>query len=273
LQDLVDGLVSGAADLLTAEDPLDLELFGAAFLSAGDLAGEGFAEALSEGIVPALAELATPESLAVLLALDAVDGSPAAAAAVGRLVNAGVPAPAWTNELREPVQVGQCRRFVDSDGSASMLLCSFDRAGRSHGFVVHVDHTDCDAAAEIVLFPAEVLDQVVDTIREDGRRSGLKIIVEALEPAEFRWQVERALEARAVHDREDGGPELAEELGDEDGPGYHPLAALLQARMRALPEPSRPPAPHGEGDGPPAADFQPARFDAAEITRALTEPH
>jgi hypothetical protein len=148
------------------------------------------------------------------------------------------------------VQLGQCQRLVDSDGSASVLVCSFDRAGRSHGFVIQVDHSDCDAAADIALFPAEMLDEVLDTIRGDGKRAGLAITAEVLDPAEFRWQAERALDARAVHDREDDGPELAEELDDEDGPGYHLLATLLRARMRALPEPSRPPAPHGAGDGP-----------------------
>jgi hypothetical protein len=246
-QDLIDDLVAGATELLTSDDPLEAELFGAGFLAAGDLAGEGFAEALSDGIVPAVAELATPESLAVLLALDAVDGGPAAADAARRLVNAGVPAPTWTDEVREPVRVGRCRRFADASGNASMLVCSFDRAGRSHGFVITVDHTDCDAAADIVLFPAEVLDQVVDTIQADGRRAGLAITTVDLDPAEFRWQVERALDARAVHDRETDGPELAEELDDEEVPGYHLLAMLLRARMRALPEPPRPPAPHGAG--------------------------
>ena len=245
-QELIDNVVADATDLLAAEDALDAELFGAAFLAAGELAGPGFAEALAESMVPAVAAFGTPESLAVLLALDAVDGDHAAAAAAQQLVDAGVPAPAWTAELREPVRVGQCQRFADSGDSASMLVCSFDRAGRSHGFVVHVDHTDCDAAADVLLFPAEILDEVLDTIRADARRAGLTITAEELEPAEFRWQVERALDARAVHDREDGVPELSEEFADEDGPGYHVLAALLRARTRALPEPSRPPAPHGE---------------------------
>ena len=249
-QDLIDGLVAGAADLLEADDPLDAELFGAAFLAAGDLAGEGFAEALADGIVPAVAQLATRESLAVLLALDAVDDAPAAADAARRLVTAGVPVPSWTNELREPVRVGQCRRFTDSAGNASMLVCSFDRGGRSHGFAINVDHTDCDAAADILLFPADSLDQVLDTIRANVRSAGLVITAEVLDPAEFRWQVERALDARAVHDRETDRPDLLDEFGDEDGPGYHVLAMLLRARMRALPEPSRPPAAHGDGDGP-----------------------
>jgi pRiA4b ORF-3-like protein len=53
-----------------------------------------------------------------------------------------------------------------------------------------------------------------------------------------------------VHDLEDGAePELSEDLGDVEGPGYHLLATLLRARMRALPEPPRPPAPHGDGHG------------------------
>jgi hypothetical protein len=254
-QDLIDGLVGGAAGLLEADDPLEAELFGAAFMAAGDLAGEGFAEVL-EGMVPTVAELAIPESLAVLLALGAVDGGVAANDAAARLAHAGVPVPAWAAELREPVQASQCRRLVDSADSASVLVCSFDRARRSHGFVVRVDHTDCGAAADIVLVPAENLDEAVNRIRLDGARASLTITAEVLDPAEFRWQVERALDARAVHDRQADGRELTEELDDQDGPGYHLLAALLRARMRTLPEPSRPPAAHDD-DGPsPLAALQ-----------------
>ena len=256
-QELIDGLVSGAADLLKADDPLEVELFGATFFAAGGLAGDGFAEVLSMAIVPAVAAQGTPESLAVLLALDAVHDDDTAAEAAARRVAQGVPAPAWAAELREPVRAGGCRRFVDSAGSNSMLLCWFERAGRSDGFVVHVDHTDCDAAADIVLFPAEILDEVVETIQADARRAGVEIAETEVDPAEFRWLVERALAARAVHDQETGGEELADEFDDEDGrPGYHLLAVVLRARLRSLPEPSRPPGPHGDGSsaGPPAPD-------------------
>jgi len=249
-QALIDDLIVGGAELLEAEDPLEAELFAAGFLAAGDLAGEGFAEALSEGITPAVAQLATPESLAVLLALDAVGGAPAITEAAGRLMSAGVPAPKWADELRTPARAGRCLRFADPAGTASMLLCSFDRSGRSHGFIVNVDHVDCDAAADIVLFPGEMMDHVIDTVETDARSAGLAVTPEVLEPAEFRWQIERALDARAVHDRETDGPELPADLGDEDGPGYHLLAELLRSRMRALPEPPRPPAPHGADDEP-----------------------
>ena len=127
-----------------------------------------------------------------------------------------------------------------------------DAYGRSHGFVIRVDHTDCDAAVDVVLFPGEMLDQVVGTIQADAGGAGVVLSHQVLDPAEFRWQVERALDARAVHDQEDDGPEVAD-LGDDDGPGYHLLAALVRARMRALPEPPRPPAPHGDDEASPSA--------------------
>jgi len=242
---MIDTLVAGAADVLTVDDPLEAELFGATFLAAGDLAGEGFAEALTEGIVPAVAEAGTAESLALLIALDAVGDVPEAAAAAVRLAGAGVPKPGWADELREPMRVGPCRRFADTDESASMLVCSFDRGGRSHGFVLQADHTDCDAAVDILLVPGEALDEVVEAMRAEGQRAGVTVTEEELDPGEFRWQVERALAARAVHDREDGA-ELPDDDEDDDGPGYPTLAALFRARMRVLPEPSRPPAPHGD---------------------------
>ncbi|MDG4835456.1 plasmid pRiA4b ORF-3 family protein [Micromonospora sp. WMMD967] len=248
-QDLIDTLVAGAADLLKTDDPIEAELFAASFVAAGDLAGDGFAEALDAGIVPAVAEIATPESLAVLLALDAVHGGSAAADAARRLMTAGVPAPSWADEVRETLQVGTSRRFADPAGSNSVLVCTFDRAGRSYGFLVHIDHLDCDAAANLVLFPAEVLDEVVSSLAENSRRAGVTVTEESLDPAELRWQVERALDARADHDREADPAELADEFeeGDEEGPGYHLLAVLLRAWIRTLPEPTRPAARHHDG--------------------------
>jgi hypothetical protein len=100
-----------------------------------------------------------------------------------------------------------------------MLVCSVDRGGHSHGFVVHVDHTDCHAAVNIVLFPAEVIDEVLDVIQQDARGAGLTIVEEHLDPAEFRWQVERALDAREVHDADPGPAAMIEEPDDEGAPG------------------------------------------------------
>ncbi|MEV1318528.1 plasmid pRiA4b ORF-3 family protein [Micromonospora arborensis] len=263
-QTFIGDLVAEAADLIKAEDPVEAELFAATFLSAGDLGGEGFTEALNEDMLPAVAEVGTPEALAMLLAIDAVREGTVAAEAAQRLVDAGVAAPSWASELRQPVRVGPCRRFADPAGSASMLVCAFERAGRSHGFLVHVDHLHCDAAADIALFPAHALDEVVTTIQQNGRRAGLTIAEELLDPAEFRWQVERALDARADHDQERDPAEFDDEFDDEDGPGYHMLAVLLRARIRTLPEPTRPPAQHD-------ADTRQTTLDLLDMISQIAE--
>jgi hypothetical protein len=72
-------LTATAADLFAVEDLLEAELFGASFVAAGERAGEGFMEALPEGIIPAVPQLSTPESVAVLLAIDAVENRARAA--------------------------------------------------------------------------------------------------------------------------------------------------------------------------------------------------
>ncbi|MDG4766467.1 plasmid pRiA4b ORF-3 family protein [Solwaraspora sp. WMMD406] len=246
-------LLAAAADLPDENDPLAAELFGAGFVAVGESAADGFGQALAEGIVPALAQRSSRESVAVLLAIDSVRADAGAADAARTLLAAGVPAPAWSGDLSETLKVGLCRRYGDSTGAASMLLCSFERTGRPHGFLVQVDHLDCDAAGEISLLPGELLDDVDAMIRTDLRRADVSFTVDDLDPGEFRWQVQRALDARATHDRQDGEPGSDGDFGDEDGPGYHPLAVLLRARLAALPEPTRPPAEHGHGDGDPAA--------------------
>ncbi|GLY96778.1 plasmid pRiA4b ORF-3 family protein [Actinoplanes sp. NBRC 103695] len=255
-QALIDDLAAGAAGLLAGDDPLEAELFGASFVAAGRMAGEEFTEALAEGIVPALAQLSTPESVGALVAIGAVESGVGAADAARLLIEGGLPAPAWMSALDEPIKAGICRRYSDSAGEASMLLCAFERSGRSHGFLVQVDHTDCDAAAEIMLLPGEVLDQVTGRIASE-------LNAEELDPAELRWQVERALDARAVHDTEDDA--LGLDDAEEDGHDYHTLAVVVRARMGVLPEPPRPPAAHGDND-------RQTPLDLVKMLTRFTEP-
>ncbi|XVV15415.1 plasmid pRiA4b ORF-3 family protein [Actinoplanes sp. CA-131856] len=237
-QAFVGDLTTVAAPLLDVEDPLKAELLGASFVALGGSAGEGFVEALSEELVPAIAALSTPAAVGLLLATAAVESRTGAADQARRLLATGLPAPAWADELSRPLTAATLRRYGDATAESSVLLCSFERSGRSHGFVVHVDHLDCDAASEVHLFPGEKLGEVITMLEADDTTR----TVEDLDPAEFRWQIERALDARAVHDREDGEPE------PDAVTGHHSLAVLLRARMGTLPEPSRPPAPHGGGD-------------------------
>nr|GID88981.1 hypothetical protein Ade03nite_79050 [Actinoplanes derwentensis] len=248
----INELIASATVHLDVEDPLEAELFGASFAAAGEVSADGFTEALSGGIVPALALVSSTESLGVLLAIDAVLDGVGAGDAARHLLTAGVTAPAWAGELKEPVTAGPVRRYSDGIGEASILQCSFERAGRTHGFLIHVDHLDCAAAADIALVPGEMLDGIEKMVVADARRSGVRLTAEDLDPAELRWQAERALSARLDHDRDEGAADLGDD--DDEGPGYHSLAVLLRARLRVLPEPSRPPATHGDDAGKAALE-------------------
>jgi hypothetical protein len=198
--ELIDGLIGAAADLVVSKDPLDAEMVGASFLALGALTDDGFLAASVDVIIQEFEARANPEALALLLAIGSVaDGATGrkATAAAERLSRAGVRRPAWTAELRAPVTVGDCWCLTDSEDTGSMLACTFSRAGRSHAVVIAVDHTDCGAADEILQFEADILPAALDMMRAKGRNEGLEITTERLDPAEFRWQVEKALDARA----------------------------------------------------------------------------
>ncbi|MFN2495942.1 MAG: hypothetical protein ABR608_08550 [Pseudonocardiaceae bacterium] len=251
-RELIDELLAAAGELISTEDPLDVEMAGAAFMSVGARTGEVFQDALVGGFIPEFEARASAEALVMLLAIGSVTTGPAAraaAAAAARLVQAGIPRPGWAAELSEPVTLGQGWRLIDSQGTASMLAAVFHRAGRAHTVIISVDHLDCGAAEEILLFPADHLAQALQMIQADGREDGLVITTEALDPAELRWQIETALDARAVHDRDEGEWGIDDAPDDEDSlPGYRTLATLMRARMHTLPTPSKPPAPHGAGE-------------------------
>jgi hypothetical protein len=249
-QQLIDELTSDSADLIAAKDPLEAEMAGAAFVSIGDLAGEGFDDVLVRGLIPEFEKQNSSEALALLLAFGAVtDGlvSKTASAAANRLIEAGVRRPSWAAELSEPVRVDDCRHVRDAQGVASMLTCSFHRGGRSHAVVISVNQLDCGAASEIVLLEVNELPQALAVMRSIGHDNDVKIIEDSLDPAEFRWQVEKALDARAVHDSSDLELGRTDESSDASSE-YRVLAKLLRARMRALPAPSKPPATHGNED-------------------------
>jgi hypothetical protein len=248
-QELIDGVVAGAADLVRSDDPLDAEILGAAFMTVGANAGEAFERALIEGFVPQFEGRASTGALAMLLAIGSVapdQAGKAASVAADRLVGAGVQPPGWAVELDGPVTFSDCSRLYDAQGTGSMLSCMFHRAGRSHAVMVSVDDLDCGAAGDIHLLDSDQLPGALEMVRANARDRGVELSVEKVEGAEFRWQVERALDARAVHDGE--LPGIDDVPVDEDGPGYPVLATLMRARMKALPAPSKPPAEHGDGE-------------------------
>ena len=258
---LIDEVLTGAADLVTSADPLEAEIAGSVFVSIGALAGEEFTEALVGEFIPEFEARACPETVAMLLAIGSVAPDrvgKAASAAADRLVEAGLPRPGWAGELGQPVTTDECWRLSDPAGTGSMLACSFHRAGRSHAVVVSVDDLDCGAATDILLLEADQLPQALEMMRSQARAGGVEVTTEPLDPPELRWQIENALDARAVHDSDGGERDIDELPVDEDGmPGYPAMAALLRARMRTLPAPNKAPAAHADQDD--AGRAHPAR--------------
>src|SRR5215218_17950 len=274
---LIDEVLTGAADLVGSADPLEAEIAGSVFVSIGALAGEEFTEALVDAFIPEFEARARPEAVAMLLAIGSVAPDPvgkAASAAADRLVAAGLPRPGWAGELGQPITTDECWRLSDPAGTGSMLACSFHRAGRSHAVVVSVDHLDCGAATDILLLEADQLPQALEMMRSQARTGGIEVTEEPLDPPELRWQIENALDARAVHDSD--GDERATDglpIDDEDRiPGYPALAALLRARMRTLPAPTKAPAAHADQDGltPRQMRALPARGGSAGLGPAPT---
>ncbi|MEV8514364.1 plasmid pRiA4b ORF-3 family protein [Dactylosporangium sp. NPDC051484] len=244
-------LADATSELAAVDDPLDAEIGAATLLAICSANG---AEGAVADLISHFESRSTAGTLAMLLAIGSVapgDVGAAARAAAGRLARAGVAKPVWADEIAAPVTVENCRRVFDLQGTASMLVCSFQRAERGHMLVLSVDHTDCDAAVDVMLGEAADLPEVLKEMRASGRKNGLDIKTESMEPAELRWWIENALDARDVHDAEGADDESAE-LFDAEGPGYPVLATLVRARMAALPESDKPPAPHGGFAAAPA---------------------
>ena len=264
------------ADVAGFEDAVDAEMAAAMFVSAGATLGEAFEQALVGGFVPEFEARGTTGSLAMLASIAAVApgrGGQAASAAAGRLGRAGVARPRWAAELGEPVTVTDCVRVRDTQGTASVLACAFHRGDRSHAFLVSVDELDCGAASDIAVLDADQLPDALNAVQSGGRDGGFEIVTDALGAAEFRWRIEKALTARAVHDGdllEDSLPTGDDE--DDEGPGYPALAVLLRARMATLPAPDKPPAPHFDGDDRGRAALRMLAKLAGNATFAASPP-
>src|SRR5262249_57807600 len=87
-EEMIDELTANAAELVEDEDPLDIEMVGATFMSIGALAGDVFEEAFEEslvgGFIPGFEARATSGALAMLLAIGSVaEGRAGKAASAG----------------------------------------------------------------------------------------------------------------------------------------------------------------------------------------------
>jgi len=275
--------------LLESDDPLMAEVAGATFAMLDDLTDGSIEATFLEEIMPRLEAAPTEAALAVLLAVASVASGPASAAAAGaadRLAAAGVSRPPWAEELAAPLVAGDFQRRYDDAGAAVFLSCTVERAGRRHAFLVQVDPSACGEAATVLALPAEELPDVLQGIAAAARREKVRQRTETLDAEEFRWQVENALNARAVHDGElsleDGislEDDMTFEFGDDEDDGgddedaeaeppYEALALVLRSRLETLPTPRKPPAPHADGDEHDGID---PPGDLAELVRMLDE--
>ncbi len=66
-----------------------------------------------------------------------------------------------------------------------------------------------------------------------GREGDPDITSESLDAVEFPWQLEAAVDARAVHDNQLTADEMDDPPKGADGPGYAALAVLMRARLNA----------------------------------------
>jgi hypothetical protein len=245
-EQMLADLVDGATALAEAEDPLEAEVTGAVFVAMACSGDADTHEAVAGALVPAIEARGTREALTLLTAIGAVAGetapsvAEAAQAAAARLAEAGVAVPAWADDLAQPLLAGPFTRLIDDADTMSVLIGVLRRAGREHGLMIMVDHEDCRAADEIYLVDGEDLPMAVTTIRQAARQDGITITTSKLGAPEFRWYVEQALEARAVHDAEDASPADIDLILDGDGPGYAPLAVLTRSQLAGLPPARRP---------------------------------
>ena len=256
-------------DFVQITDPVEAEVFGSMFLGAIGLFGADVAAVAAPELVPAIEAVGDPRAagmLAVLAALGEGRIGEAAAAGLNRLRACGVATPEWMAALSAPVTARDCVELCE-DGETLVLAARFDRAGAAHAVIILLDPQDCGEAAEIMLLDSSDLTEALAELRRNAKRDKVRLTTTALDPAEFRWRAEAAMDARDYHDRDDQDDPVdpdditdpddlfddadffdGDDLNDDDGPGYQVLASLLRARLRALPLSTKPKPPHGECD-------------------------
>jgi hypothetical protein len=248
-EQMLTSLVDDASGLAEVDDPLEAELAGALFVALSRAGGDELMAAFAGAFLPAIEARGTRAALTLLTAIGAMGGdaekpvTETARAAAARLRAVGVAEPAWADDLARPLTAGPFTRMHDDEDNMSVLFGVFQRAGRDHVLMITVDHLPCGAAEQIYLLDGEELPTAVAAIHRGARQDGLVVRTKKLGAPEFRWYAEQALEARAVHDEEDGlddGPPAGPDLIDEDGPGFASLAVLTRSRLEALPPPRRP---------------------------------
>ena len=269
---VVEAVLTGFAEI---SDPVEAEVLGSVFLGGIGLLGADVAALAAVELVTVIEAVGDPRAagmLAVLAALDEGRVGALAAAGLDRLRARGVAAPEWVAALSAPVTAHECVELGE-DGETLVLAARFDRAGAGHAVMILLDPQECGEAAELMLLDSSELTGALGELRRAVKRDKVRLTTTALDLAEFRWRAEAAMDARDHHDRDEQDDPVdpddltdlddliddadffaADDLDEDDlddddeGPGYHGLASLLRARLRALPPSMKPKPPHGGCD-------------------------
>jgi hypothetical protein len=256
----LDLVGSALRDFENVSHPANPEYFASLLMGTVAAASDDPDTAIAKQIVPGLESAGTPAAATGLIALRRLGGrrvATAAKAAAGRLRAAGVAAPAEVEGLLavKPTAFA-CRELRDRGGDLRMIAAAFDRAGHTDAVMVEVDPNRCGEATYIGLLEADDLPTALDYWRERRGAEALALIEKPVTPTEFRWLAEMSLRFREDHDRQDvecasaGTLRPVDPYADPEEPGYPGLAALVRARLRALPA-SRKHAPaHSLGRAP-----------------------
>ena len=152
--------LDAASQLLGLTDPFEAEAQGAVAVSAL-LRETGGKDAIGFAMFAALLGLRNDAAAsAIRHAVDVIAPGPAghcAAAEMRRLEKAGIPRPPWEPLLAAPVRpvtAWLCSPVLESGGAPhSVMVFEFERAGATHGFIVHRDFRGDGSIGKISAVP------------------------------------------------------------------------------------------------------------------------
>jgi hypothetical protein len=281
---LFDGVLRSArSQLLKAESPLAAEVWASGLMAvwdslpagpgdtvfSGDTPGTPGATTFAEALVRHVADLGTPDGMAVLAALAAVAPSRVATrarTAAAMLEQDGIPAPAWAAVAGKALPT---EAWIGSDvyGDQEIVIIGFAYPSlpgdTGHSICVLVDHTEGGVAKDA--YPAAPLAQTLARWREaEGDGIGLR-------PASLAEVAARLADALMATDfGEPHHSHLKHTEARGEGRTLAEMRALLSSRLATLPPAANTGLEELDAEG---RDWLVAEFlGAPEAADLLSEP-
>ncbi len=218
-----DVVLSEAHEVLShVRQPIEAELWGSDMIGALSASADSaqVMTALTESLVPAAEQTATPEALALLRIFGAI-GPPqlraAATEAAKRVIALGVPDPDWAAAIGAP-KVGKCWHYGDVGGQQESVTVSFAYGDAEHALSVLIDHGKGGRIKDAwVGDAAGLLDRTWFAVENDPL-----VVFGAIDAADARDRLERAIKAGECPEKPDQADDLTAHR------------ALLHARLDLL---------------------------------------